>query len=257
MAQPYYQVDFSAAACLFEIRVNDVIVFTLNVPGQASTMVPMNAAILQSGKQQITIKILPLEGQQSVSAKAEFKYDIKVFDVTRGFQFMEQLPGYQFPPVDQSKPHLSLAHDSFFNAEVPYSIQAYQNGADLNRIIDLNLRLRRAYQNVADVIDRGDYEQFRRMMANKERVIATAMYLNNQESEGRINSLIDDFKSGFKVEPLAANAVVQVYANNKIAALKKANGESALVLLNEKTKEELMIDLSFYMPPGKTELEVM
>ena len=83
------------------------------------------------------------------------------------------------------------------------------------------------------------------------------MYLSKQESDGRINGLIIDFEAGFKVEPIAANAEVQIYGQNKIASLKKPNGESALVLLNKKTGEELMIDLSFYLPAGKKELEVI
>jgi hypothetical protein len=257
MAQPYYQLDFSASACLFQVRVNDIIVFTLNVKGQAATMIPINTAILQSGKQQISIRILPLEGHQFVDVKAEFKYDIKVFDVTNGFQFTEQLPGYQFPPVDTSKPHLSLVNDGYFNATVPYVLQAHQQGADLTSIPDLNYRLKAAYQLLANIIDNGNYEQFRNLMANRENNVATSMYLSKQESDGRINGLIIDFEAGFKVEPIAANAEVQIYGQNKIASLKKPNGESALVLLNKKTGEELMIDLSFYLPAGKKELEVI
>ncbi|HMG08451.1 MAG TPA: hypothetical protein VK609_08065, partial [Mucilaginibacter sp.] len=159
MAQPYYQVDFSASACLFEIRVNDVLVFTLNVEGQTSTLIPINSAILQSGKQQINIRVLPLAGQHTVSSKAEFKYDIKVFDVTNDFQFKEQLPGYQFPPVNTSTPHPVFVHESSFNAEVPYTIQAYQNGTDLKLVKDFNAKVKAAYQHVADVIDKKDYEQ--------------------------------------------------------------------------------------------------
>jgi hypothetical protein len=257
MAQPYYQVDFSAAGCLFEIRVNDVIVFTHNILGQVSTMIPINSAILNSGKQQIAIRILPLAGTPTVNLHAEFKYDIKVFDVTNGFRFKEMLPGYQFPPVDGSKPHTVLTHETSFTADVPYTVQGYQNGADLRPIIDLGARLMAAYQNVAHIIDRGDYEQFKKMMANREAVIATTMYLSKGESDARINDLITDFRSGFKVEPIAPGAAVQIYANGKVAVLKKPNGESALALMNSKTGEELTIDLSFYLPLGKTELEIM
>ncbi|MDN5287969.1 MAG: hypothetical protein JWR38_4243 [Mucilaginibacter sp.] len=257
MAQPYYQVDFSASACLFELRVNDILVFTLNVEGQTSTLIPINLAILQSGKQQINIRVLPLAGEHTVSPKAEFKYDIKVFDVTNDFQFKEQLPGYQFPPVDASIPHPVLVYDASFNAEVPYTIQAYQNGIDLKSIDDLNAKVKAAYQRVADIIDRKDYEQFKKVMANREKVIATAMYLSPKESADRVNDLIIDFESGFKVEPITPNAVVHVYALGKVAALKKLNGESALALLNKTTQEELMIELSFYMPQGKAELEIM
>ena len=257
MAKPYYQVDFSASACLFEIRVNDVLVFTMNIKGQASTMVPVNTAILQSGKQQVAIKLLPLEGEHTISPKAEFKYDIKVFDVTNDFQFMNQLPGYQFPPIDTSKVHLSLEDSKSFNAEVPYTLQAFQNGVDLRTITDLQAKLRSAYQRVANVIDRKDYEQFRQMLATRENDVAVSMYLTKKESEDRIVGLIYDFEHGFKTEPLAINDKLHLYASNRVAALKKPNGESALTLLNKQTGEELMIDLSFYLPQGKTDMEVI
>jgi hypothetical protein len=47
------------------------------------------------------------------------------------------------------------------------------------------------------------------------------------------------------------------YANDRVAALKKTNGEPALYLFNEETQEELMLDLSFHIPEGKTEFEVI
>lgn len=39
--------------------------------------------------------------------------------------------------------------------------------------------------------------------------------------------------------------------------LKKPNGESALYLKNAKTEEELMIDITFYVPKGKSAFEVI
>jgi hypothetical protein len=54
-------------------------------------MVPINSGILQSGKQTIAVKILPLSGQPTVTEHADFNYDIKLFDVNNGFEFKEQL----------------------------------------------------------------------------------------------------------------------------------------------------------------------
>jgi hypothetical protein len=34
LTKPYYLIEFSAAACLFEIRVNDIPVMTLELSGQ-------------------------------------------------------------------------------------------------------------------------------------------------------------------------------------------------------------------------------
>ncbi|QJD96560.1 hypothetical protein HH214_12065 [Mucilaginibacter robiniae] len=255
--QPYYQIDFSAASCQFEASVNDIPVFTLSVAGQASTMVPINPGIFQSGKQKLSIKLLPLPGELSVSPNAEFKYNIKVFDVNHSFTFKEQLPGYEFPPVDASKYYPVLTHESIFMADVPYTIQAFQNATDLRTMPDLKEQVRAAYQQVADLIDQAAYDRFKAALANREQIMSTTMYLNKQESDARLQELITDFQSGFKVEALPLDAVVHLYANGKIAALKKPNGESALTLIDKKTGEELTIELSVYLPQGKTTMEVI
>lgn len=84
-----------------------------------------------------------------------------------------------------------------------------------------------------------------------------SMYLSQTEAQSRLTEWTSDFESGFKVMPIPQDSVLQFYANNKVVALKKLNGESALYLTNDKTQEELMLDLSFYIPEGKTEFEVI
>lgn len=83
------------------------------------------------------------------------------------------------------------------------------------------------------------------------------MYLSESESQGRVAELIDDFKSGFEIQPISKDAVMFVCANSKAAMLKRPNGESALFLQNLEKEEELMLDISFFMPEGKTEFEVI
>jgi len=256
--EPYYQIDFSAAHCQFEVRANDIPVLHFEVVGQVGTMAPINMGIFKSGKQALSIKILPINEEQLVNKNAEFKYDIKLFDVSNNdFSFKQQLGGYQFPPVDTSKPHLELNYETTFMAEVPYVITDHDNTTPLIHNPNIRPMLMAAYHQVGSVIDSGDYERFRQMMAKRESIMATTMYLSKRESDARINDLINDFKEGFKYEAIGPDAKVHFYNNGKIAALKKPNGESALVLLNKKTSEELTIELSFYLPPGKIELEVI
>ena len=87
--------------------------------------------------------------------------------------------------------------------------------------------------------------------------MATSMYLSDNESKTRIEELISDFKNGFKVMPIEAKSIVYIYGNDRVAALKKPNGEPALYLQNQKLEEELMLDITFYIPEGKTEFEVI
>lgn len=57
--------------------------------------------------------------------------------------------------------------------------------------------------------------------------------------------------------PLSKDALLFLYAENKVAMLKKINGEPALSLENKETEEELMSDIAFYIPKGKEDFEVI
>ena len=107
------------------------------------------------------------------------------------------------------------------------------------------------------MINKGEYDNFSKAVAKREKNMATSMYLSANESKARVEELISDFKSGFKVMPIPKNSIMQFYGNGKVTGFKKPNGESALYLFNKKTNEELMLDLTFYIPEGKTEFEVI
>ena len=70
---------------MFEIRVNDIPVITLNVEGQAMTNVPLNYAIIENGEQQVSVKVLPLSGDTKLTVGAAFYYNILCYDVSDGF----------------------------------------------------------------------------------------------------------------------------------------------------------------------------
>lgn len=256
--QPYYQLDFSAAFCLFEVRVNDVLVFTMNLEGQTSTMIPINSAILESGKQQISIKVLPLAGQKLLHPSAQFSYNIKVFDAANDLNFKEQLPGtYAVAKVDPAKKQTVLTQTADFNATVPYAITAYQKGTDLASVSGLKDKLQGAYQQLSSLIKKGDVEQIKKLIANRESVAAVTMYLNKEESDDRMAGIVSNLKSGYKLEPIPADAVLKIFGNGKLATLIRPNGEPALILKNEKAQEQLQLEFSFFIPAGKTDLEII
>jgi hypothetical protein len=255
--QHYYTIDFSASACMFEIRVNDIAVITLEVEGQAATMIPINYAILESGRQDITATMLPLHGNTSLEHEAELKYNIKLFDVTNGFEFLEELPGHKFPIIDKEKSLPALAYASVFEAAIPYKVDGWLNGKPLNDINDITTKLFSAYAEIANTLRNKQFDLFAKKIENREKIMCTSMYLNDAEAKDRLQSIADDCNAGFKVEPMPQDALMVLYGNGKVATLKRPTGESALYLTNEETEEELAIEISFYIPEGKTEFEVI
>lgn len=134
MAQPYYMIDFSAACCMFEIRVNDIPVMILDLPGQAASITPVNFSILESGTQLITATVFPHSGGLVLDPEAKLKFDVKLFDVERTFEFKEQLGKYEFEKVDSNKTLPIMRHQTSFRAEVPYNLQGWKNGLALKDV---------------------------------------------------------------------------------------------------------------------------
>lgn len=254
--QPYYMIDFSASACLFEIRINDYPVLHMNVEGQVASTIPINYAILKSGLQTISATILPNIGDLKLHQKSELKFNIKLFDVMGDFNFEQQFGDYQSESVGEKKIPI-LKYANTFNAEVPYNLNAWQNGKNLNDVDDFREKLENAYEKIRTIILNKKYDDYKKAIAKREENMAISMYLSESESQGRVAELIDDFKSGFEIQPISKDAVMFVCANSKAAMLKKPNGESALFLQNLEKEEELMLDISFFMPEGKTEFEVI
>ncbi|SFW70294.1 hypothetical protein SAMN02927921_03447 [Sinomicrobium oceani] len=254
---PYYMIDFSGSACMFEIRVNDYPVITQDLDGQVSSMIPINYAILKDGIQTISATVLPYSGTETLHPKASLRFKVMLFDVTSDFMFKEQFSEYQTQDVgDKVLPVLKEA--GTFSAQIPYTLDAWQNGLDLKDEKDLGQKLISAYQKIEELIATKKYDLFREKISKREGNMALSMYLSEEESQSRISGLVSDFESGFEVVPVTTEgAVLQIYGNGKVAALKKADGRSGLMLYNKETKEELMLDLTFYIPKGKTEFEII
>jgi len=202
--------------------------------------------------------VLPIAGEIHLHEKAVLKFDIKLFDVEKDFVFKTQLNTYQSETIQKEQLIPLLTYVSTFTAEVPYKLDAWQNGKDI-KVTDKNimLKLRTAYNWITEIINTGNYDAFKKEIIKRESNMAVSMYLAQTEKDKRINDLIADFKSGFKAMPLPADAILQVYGYGKVVALKKLNGESALYLENKKTEEEIMLDLTFYIPQGKDDFFII
>ncbi|PWN70529.1 hypothetical protein C1631_011215 [Chryseobacterium phosphatilyticum] len=256
MQQPYYVIDFSASACMLEIRVNDYPVIHMNIIHQVSTMIPINYTILESGEQTVTASILPIAGKTELDKEAELKFNVKLFDVTNNFVFDSQFGEYQSKPVEDQKLPV-IRHNATFKAEVPYMLNAWQKGRNLKDVKDIREKLELAYNKIIRQIQSGRYEDYKKMIAAREENMAKSMYLSTGESEGRFKELLQEFNAGMQVQPLPQDVVMIYYAHDKAAVLRRLNGDSALYLVDPKTREELMLDISFYIPEGKEQFEVI
>ena len=256
--QPYYMLEFTAISCLIEIRVNDKPVISMSIKWQTSTNIPINYAISESGEQSISIRILPLYGETTLHPDASIKYNVSVYEVYKKFELIEMFSDYKSQPVDKNNPLPIITDKGSFKASIPYVLKDYwKHGKDLGVIDNLHTKLRDAYIGVSEMIQRGDYEGYKKKIAVREHNMAVAMYLTQQESEARFNRLEHDFKNGYdKVEfPLDAIPVYSAYG--KKISLKRLDGDPALSFVNEKEMEQQMLDIEFYWSKETNQLEII
>lgn len=249
-------IDFSASACLFEIRINDYPVIHMDIEGQVASTIPINFAILESGKQSLSLTVMPNFGETKLNPKADLKFNLKLFDVANDFVFEKQFGEYQSKTIDEKSTPL-IKYGNIFEAEVPYKLEAWQNGINLQDLDDSREKLSSAYKKLAQLIERKQFDEYKKLISQRENNMASSMYLSKSESTERIDDLIQDFNAGFKMKPIAEDSVMFLYGQSKVAMLKKPNGESALYLVNTETEEELMLDVAFYVPEGKTDFEII
>lgn len=257
--EPYYMINFSAAACLFEIRVNDTPVISMNIKGQASTKIPINFAIAKSGVQEVSIKVLPLPGSIKLSPAAELSYSVELYDVTNNkFSFKEEHTEYKSPKVEKEKIIPTITNTTTFKATIPYQLKDYwKEGQELKDIDDLGIKIRNTYARLGKIISDGNYDLFAKKMENREYNMATSMYLSPNESKARVEGLINDFKNGFDFMMIDEKAIAVLSAYGKKVALKTVNGEPALSFGNKELNEQIMLDIEFYLPQNTTEFEII
>jgi hypothetical protein len=256
--EPYYTIDFSVAACNFEILINDIPVLTMEVEGQIATNVPVNYAIYKSGEQFVKAIIKPLSGQESLHPEASLRFNIRLYDVANNeFKHIKDFPETAVQKVEENQKIPILKTSTEFKAEIPYSLTKWTDGENLEDVENFKEKIIIAYDKLANLLKEEKYSEFAEKIKVREKNMATSMYLSNSESNARINGLLEDAKNGFKVMPFPKDTILRFYGYGKLATFKKLNGEPAFYLYNPETKEELMIDQMFYFPKGKTELEII
>jgi len=257
LQEPYYMIEFSASAVMFEIRINDVPLLTLNVEGQASTIVPMNYLILESGKQQISINVLPVLGKIKFIENSSFRATVKLYDVVDDFNFIEDSVEYKTPDIEEDKLIPAFNYQDIFYAEVPYKLVAWQDSNDLSKIEDLRQKVDEQYRMIENIIKTRQFLLLQEMLEQRENNAAISMYLSEDEKKSRINDFIYDADNGFKIVPHSKEDQLILYGNNRLASLRKIDGSSALLLSNDETEEDLCLELMLHIEKGSNELAII
>jgi len=258
MNKPYYVIDLRAVDCKIDIRINDVSVLSMTVDGQTATMLPINNAIVKSGKQQVSHNILPLSGKTTLEDTVNFSASVWLYDAGGDLiEKKEEISKFTMPENKTGFPLPAYKGEDVFYAEIPYKLNAWQNSQDLTKVEKLRELVDAAYRKTEELINNAQYNQLANMLQKREDNIAISLYLSESEKKGRMLDLIDIMETGFKNIPISEEDTMVIYGNDKLVALRKEDGKSALLLKNKYTGEELNLEIQFHLEQDNNELTII
>lgn len=225
--EPVYTIHISSSGCGWEILLNDVpIKRILFKSGGTSEEYPLNAAITQSGEQELKIRVYPLLGKDLIKSKENFKFEILLKDAINATAPTDTLlafPGFEVTGGGQ--PYLEYTKK--FNASVPYTLEGWQNSVDLTQLDSsyLNDLLWKAYAKIEHSIKNKDIQLFSDNFDVRQKNWATANYLNyDAAKELYENGLAPLVNGQGELEPVQKEDFkCHFFAHGKIVVLEKLN----------------------------------
>lgn len=254
MSKPYYLLEFSVAACRFIVEINDQEILNLVIEDGMSSMLPINHGVFTSGNQKVKIRLNALNDENFVLDPAT-KFKIIEYSAGNTLEFKNIIVEFE-PDLKNNGKKPSYEALTDFNSVVPYEIASWREGMNLMDINKLDERLDHFYSNVKALFKRKDYQEIRTVFAKKENNIAAMMYLNQEQSDARLNSIFDDMDNGFEFDDNAI-AVPYFFKNGKVVSFRDPAGNPAIKLVNYNSGEEIYVELNVMMNKSKMIFEVV
>lgn len=181
---PTYQVRFTSASCAYEIFINDMLVtFSFspgNTAGEQSADIPQY--ILKSGLQELKVKLYPEAGGDGNTSNA--------FNDNASFSARIVHGDYEKNILDNYKEVLKIASPVLgpgqlsrelkgsFSAEVPYTLQGWSTGTNLEKEDKeaVTKEVVTVYEQFIKAFENKDVQAIASMIYNREREIAQAFF---------------------------------------------------------------------------------
>jgi hypothetical protein len=260
--KPYYSVKLQIQACNFELLLNDIPVFSYNVKGGMTNEIPLNSYILKSGKQYLKIKLTPINNQLRLSEQVDLSLDLGHSNIIGENILGEYIQSGEYALTQEIKdkqlPYLEM--EIPFNAEVPWDYSyILDNAEDLSTTKNLDPLVQKFYK----LLEQKNSTEYSVLLKNKIKRQSDVKYLSKKEIDGVIKEL--DLSRIKKLYPLD-DYEIRIYANGKLVRfVSKNSDENGNKYLFKFTVQPLMpggndgesaLNYLFYLPKGKTELEI-
>ena len=267
--EPFYYVGIYSANIKWELFVNDVQMFAHYQGKITSPIVPLNYNILGSGKQKITFRIYPPNGQAVLGKYASFR--MRLF-YNKNFRDNEdpEIPILNFElPYEETK-DLPYFEKSFeFEAQVPYQITGWTKSKDLTKVPDLEQKVVKKIEELRTILENKDSEAYFQAVMPRSKEQFICLYATQEEIEnsfqedsltsGEFSKIFDDIQ----ILPITDYQII-LEPNNRLVKLRQKNGDSftdgiKFKAIDKEDKKEITGNylFRFHIPEGSDELEVI
>ncbi|MGO3183412.1 MAG: hypothetical protein ACTIJ9_11325 [Aequorivita sp.] len=234
--KPYFVVDFNKSICNFEILINDIPAFKSMDGGSLASHYPINQFILESGSQNISIRVLPLLGETLLQKDSYLKIKVHSFDSeTQDYENLDEVYQYETPSYEKQEYPAILITDSF-NAKVPFNLEGWKNSVVLENISEIEKQAATFYKKLHQLAQK-DTESLFNLFSEKFTEVDEALYLkadNKKEWQSLLNQLSQE---DFVLQPFPQSIKTNLYGFGKVVETTSLIGNSILYYKNKEGDE--------------------
>ena len=240
--RPVYYAKYGNRGCLFELRVNDILITEITYPTNiGEALITVNPAIFKSGKQTIEVHLSPIKGEEVISNAKPFCLEIGYYDSTKEgdesgeatWHTVYTLPEIEMP--EKGLPYIDMRGE--FEANVPYQYTYWDDCVDLRTIPDIEQKIVKEYEYVRKLIAQKNLEQLKKYFMPSYREFAITIYQTKEDIDLSWNNTCKLIKKYSTSELQSIEEYRIVYSSNGRSVSLRSNKyggfPSALVFVKE------------------------
>lgn len=240
--RPVYYAKYGNRGCLFELRVNDILITEITYPTNiGEALITVNPAIFKSGKQTIEVHLSPIKGEEVISNAKPFCLEIGYYDSTKEvdesgeatWHTVFTLPDIEIP--EKGLPYIDMKGE--FEANVPYQYTYWDDCVDLRTIPDIEQKIVKEYEYVRKLIAQKDLEQLKKYFIPSYQEFAITIYQTKEDIDLSWNNTCKLIKKYSTSELQSIEEYRIVYSSNGRSVSLRSNKyggfPSALVFVKE------------------------